>query len=142
MRKAPRQHFMIGRLALECGTSVDTIRYYEREGLLAPPRRARSGYRVYASDAVVRLRFIRQAKTLGFSLEEIGELLALRRDPRSTCTDVRDRARAKIADIERRIVSLDRMKGVLERLERTCPGARPVRECPILAALDSELDAP
>jgi len=127
-----------GRLARECGITVDTVRYYEREGLLAPPRRARSGYRLYGVDALVRLRFIRHAKTLGFSLDEIKELLALRVDRTKTCADVRSRARAKIADIGHRIESLERMKAGLDRLAAACTGTGPTSECPILDALDAE----
>ncbi len=134
--KSPQPLLTIGRLARECGTTVDTLRYYEREGLLAAPRRAPSGYRLYAADALARLRFIREAKRLGFSLDEIKELLALQRNPRSTCGDVRERARAKLVDIERRMASLDRMKGALARLERACPGDGPVTGCPILEALE------
>jgi Zn(II)-responsive transcriptional regulator len=129
---------MIGRLARECGITVDTVRYYEREGLLAPPRRARSGYRLYGTDALVRLRFIRHAKTLGFSLDEIKELLALRVDRTKTCADVRSRAQAKIADIGHRIESLERMKTALDRLAAACTGTGPTSECPILDALHAE----
>ncbi len=129
---------MIGRLARECGVTVDTVRYYEREGLLAPPRRARSGYRLYGADALIRLRFIRHAKTLGFSLDEIRELLALRVDRTKTCADVRSRAQTKLADIGHRIESLERMKTALDRLAAACTGTGPTSECPILDALDAE----
>jgi Cu(I)-responsive transcriptional regulator len=127
----------IGALARECGTSVDTIRYYERERLLPKPQRAPSRFRLYEPTAVARLRFIRQAKALGFSLEEVRELLALRVDRTKTCGDVRVRARAKIGDIEARIDDLARMKAALARLASACAGSGPTSECPILDALEA-----
>jgi Zn(II)-responsive transcriptional regulator len=127
----------IGELARACGTSPDTIRYYERERLLPRPMRAPSRFRLYAADAVARLRFIRQAKSLGFSLGEIRELLALRVDRTKTCGDVRTRARAKIAEIDARIADLARMKAALDRLAATCAGSGPTSECPILDALEA-----
>ena len=127
----------IGQLARACDTSVDTVRYYERERLLPRPQRAPSRYRLYEPPAVARLRFIRQAKGLGFSLEEVRELLALRIDRTKTCADVRLRARAKIIEIEARIDDLARMKAALDRLAATCSGSGPTSECPILDALET-----
>jgi Zn(II)-responsive transcriptional regulator len=127
----------IGELARACGTSPDTIRYYERERLLPRPLRAPSRFRLYDPPAVARLRFIRQAKALGFSLGEIRELLALRVDRTKTCADVRTRARAKMADIDARIDDLARMKAALDRLSASCAGGRPTSECPILDALEA-----
>ena len=127
----------IGQLARACDTSVDTIRYYERERLLPRPQRAPSRYRLYEPPAVARLRFIRQAKGLGFSLGEIRELLALRIDRTKTCADVRLRARTKITEIETRIDDLLRMKAALDRLAATCAGSGPTSECPILDALEA-----
>lgn len=131
----------IGQLARRAGVGVETIRFYEREGLVAAPARRASGYRQYPADVVRRVRFIRHAKDLGFTLREIHELLALRVDPDSTCADVRARARAKIADVEGRIASLERMKAALERLARACRGRGPTSDCPILEELDREEDA-
>jgi MerR family mercuric resistance operon transcriptional regulator len=128
----------IGRLARSAGVGVETVRFYEREGLLAEPQRRESGYRQYPLDTVRRLRFIRQAKDLGFTLREIQELLDLRVAPDSTCADVRERAQAKIADIETRVAALERVKAALERLARRCRGRGPTTECPILEELDSE----
>jgi DNA-binding transcriptional MerR regulator len=127
----------IGELARACDTSPDTIRYYERERLLPRPMRAPSRFRLYEADAVTRLRFIRQAKSLGFSLGEIRELFALRVDRTKTCGDVRLRARTKIAEIDARIDDLARMKAALGRLAATCAGSGPTSECPILDALDA-----
>lgn len=131
----------IGQLAKQAGVGVETIRFYEREGLLAEPkRRPSSRYRQYSPQAVRRVRFIRHAKELGFTLKEIQELLHLRVDPDSTCAEVRRRAQSKVADIEARISSLERMKGALERLAARCRGRGPTKECPILEELDREED--
>lgn len=131
----------IGRLARQAGVGVETIRFYEREGLLTPPKRSPSGYRQYPIEALRRVRFIRHAKVLGFSLKEIQELLELRVNPRSSCTDVRRHAQAKVTDIERRIAALERMKEALARLARSCRGRGPTSACPILEELDREEDA-
>ena len=132
------QALTIGRLAKQAGVGVETIRFYEREGLIAQPGRRPSGYRQYPPDVVRRVRFIRHAKDLGFTLKEIQELLDLRVDPTSTCEDVRKRARGKVADIEERIASLERMKAALVRLGRKCRGKGPTSECPILEELDRD----
>ncbi|MGM0577374.1 MAG: heavy metal-responsive transcriptional regulator [Myxococcota bacterium] len=128
----------IGQVAKRAGVGVETIRFYERKGLVDEPRRGASGYRQYAPDAVRRVRFIRHAKDLGFTLREIRELLELRVDPGSTCADVRRRAADKVADVERRIARLVEMKRALERLSEACRGEGPTSECPILEALDGE----
>lgn len=128
----------IGRVARSAGLAIDTVRYYEREGLLEKPARTASGYRHYTTDAVARLRFILQAKDLGFSLSEIKELLALRVAPGSSCADVRARAEHKIAEVDRRIASLERMRGALVKLASACSGKGPVAQCPILEALERE----
>jgi MerR family copper efflux transcriptional regulator len=128
----------IGRIARAAGASVETIRFYEREGLLEHPARSASGYRNYPPAAVVRLRFIRQAKELGFSLNEIRELLALRVVPGKSCSNVRARTERKIADIDQRIAALKRMKTALAKLATACSGRGPTSKCPILDALESE----
>ena len=128
----------IGQLAKHAGVGVETIRFYEREGLLSQPERRSSGYRQYSPEAVRRVRFIRHAKELGFTLKEIQELLELRVDPHSSCADVRRRAGDKIADIEGRIASLERMREALESLARKCRGRGPTSDCPILEELDRE----
>jgi MerR family mercuric resistance operon transcriptional regulator len=128
----------IGKVARGAGLAIDTVRYYEREGLLNKPARTPSGYRHYAPDAVARLRFIRQAKDLGFSLSEIKELLALRVAPGKSCADVRARAEAKIADVEQRITQLNRMKRALAKLANACSGHGPTSECPILETLEGQ----
>ena len=126
----------IGKVARSAGLAIDTVRYYEREGLLEKPARTASGYRHYTTDAIARLRFIRQAKELGFSLHEIKELLSLRVTPGKSCADVKARAEAKIANVEQRIAQLSRMKRALEKLAAACAGRGPTSECPILEALE------
>lgn len=127
----------IGKVARGAGLAIDTVRYYEREGLLAKPARTAAGYRQYSRDAVLRLRFIRQAKDLGFTLSEIRELLALRVAPGKSCSDVRVRAHAKIAEVEQRIENLTRVKRALVKLAASCSGRGPTSECPILEALEA-----
>lgn len=126
----------IGAVARRAGVGIETVRFYEREGLLAPPDRSESGYRHYTGDVVGRLRFIRRAKGLGFTLKEIRELLALRIDDTATRADVRQRAQAKVADIEAKIRDLQQMKEALLKLTATCRGHGPASACPILAALN------
>lgn len=126
----------IGKLARDSSTGIETIRYYEREGLLEKPARTEAGYRQYSPEVVSRLRFIRHAKELGFSLKEISELLSLKLNPRSTCAHVKRRAEKKIHDIEFRIASLRRMRRVLRELHTACPGSGPTSDCPILEALE------
>ena len=126
----------IGRVARSAGLAIDTVRYYEREGLLEKPARTASGYRHYRPDVVARLRFIRQAKELGFSLREIKELLSLRVQPDTTCADIRKRASRKIATVDRKIEDLQRIKNALAKLASACKGKGPTSECPILEALD------
>jgi MerR family mercuric resistance operon transcriptional regulator len=131
----------IGQLARAGGVGVETIRFYEREGLIAEPPRLRSGYRQYPPSAVRRVRFIRRAKAVGFTLSEIQDLLALRVNADKSCAYVRDLARAKRLDIKRRIAELQHMGAALARLCRACRGRGPTSECPLLDALDQEADA-
>src|SRR5437763_339333 len=107
----------IGRLAKQVGVNLETVRFYERRGLLPKPPRTASGYRLFPADAARRLRFIRRAQELGFSLTEIGELLSLRVS-RRTSASIRTRAEAKIADIEAKIRSLGSMRKALQKLTR------------------------
>lgn len=131
----------IGKVAKKAGVNLETIRYYERQGLISKPSRRQSeggflGYRHYPAETVKRIQFIRHAKELGFSLKEIAELLSLRIEQGVTCGDVRKRAEAKIADIDGRIKTLQRMKKALANLAKECKGKGPVSECPILEALE------
>ncbi len=127
----------IGKIARDAGVGVETVRFYEREGLLEHPTRLGSGYRVYEPDAVDRLRFIKQAQRLGFTLREIKELFALKLDPAATRSQIRERAEAKIADIDQRIGELKRMKKALAPLILACDGKGTLEGCPILDAIES-----
>ncbi|MEX1081695.1 MAG: MerR family DNA-binding protein [Halofilum sp. (in: g-proteobacteria)] len=127
----------IGRLAKATEVGVETIRYYEREGLLEPPDRTASGYRLYPPKAVERLGFIRRAKALGFSLAEIRELLGLA-DPRGDRAKVKALTEHKLAEIDQRIEELRRMRQALAGLDRQCSGHGPVEGCPIIEALTQE----
>lgn len=132
------EHLTIGELAKRSRVNLQTIRYYERQGLLAKPPRSVSGYRVFSADSVRQIRFIKQAQKLGFSLKEVKELLALQNDSHSTGAEVRKRALAKIADIEEKMKTLRGMKKVLVRLTATCSGETSIGECPILERLSLE----
>jgi len=129
----------VGRVAKEAGIGIETIRFYEREGLLEQPRRDESsGYRHFEPEVIVRLRFIMRAKELGFTLPEIRDLLHLRVDAKTTCEDVRQRAEAKVSDITRRIDDLTRIKAALEAITAVCAVTVPGGPCPILEALDRD----
>lgn len=127
----------IGDVAERAGVNLQTIRYYEREGLLPEPPRLASGYRVFPESAVRRVRFIKRAQELGFSLAEISELLAIQLDPTKECSDVQRLARSKVLDIEEKIRTLKSMRRVLTSLAEACPGCGPSSECPILESIDS-----
>ena len=128
----------IGHLAKQAGVNLETVRFYERRGLLLRPPRSASGYRLFPADAARRLRFIRRAQELGFSLGEIRELLSLRVSRGTTSADIRKRAEAKVADIEARIKSLESMQKTLRKLTKICDGCVPLGECPILESLDKD----
>lgn len=128
----------IGDVAERGGVNLQTIRYYEREGLLPQAPRLPSGYRMFPESAVRRVRFIKRAQELGFSLAEIRELLSLRENADAGAQDMRERARAKVADIEEKIRTLRAMKNALNALAERCPGCGPLSECPILDALDAK----
>lgn len=126
----------IGQVAHRSGVGIETVRFYEREGLLVKPKRTVSGYRQFDEGVVARLLFIQRAKELGFTLNEIKELLSLRVDSDTSCDDVKARAEVKIADIEDKIRTLQRMKKALVRLTQECCEKGGGSECPILDALD------
>ena len=130
--------FTIGALAKRVGVAIDTIRFYEREGLLPEPQRRPSGYRHYDEGAVAQLRFIRRAKHLGFTLEEIRDLLSLSRDRRKGVRAVKQRAKRRLAAIQARICELQRVHDGLAQLVDACPGHGSPEQCPILLALCGE----
>ncbi|WP_149193470.1 heavy metal-responsive transcriptional regulator [Luteimonas suaedae] len=128
----------IGELARRAEVGIDTLRYYEREGLLSPPRRLASGYRSYGEDDVARLHFIRRAKTLGFTLAEIRELLALSGRREDDMAGMKAAAADKLVDVETRLAELDRIRDGLKALLASCPGHGALAQCPILHALDED----
>lgn len=128
----------IGAVAKQSGFSIDTIRFYERQGLLPEPARKPSGYRCYQPDILVRLRFIQRAKELGFSLEEITQLLALSEDNHQGVKGVRERAQQQVDHISQKITELTRMRDSLAQLVDACPGHGKPSACPILRALTDE----
>ena len=126
----------IGQLAKRSGVPIDTVRHYERVGLLKPAVRLASGYRRYGEAEQKRLRFIRRGKALGFTLEEIQELLSL--SAGRNVARVRQAANARLADVERRIAELARVRDSLRSLVAACPGHGRFEDCPILNALSQE----
>lgn len=128
----------IGALAKHAGVGVETVRFYERRGLVRRPARPGSGYRAYPEETVGRLRFIRNAQALGFTLQEIKEMLALRVTAGTSCAAVRSRAAAKAADVKRRLAQMERLRAALDKLVAACPGRGALASCTILEALDSQ----
>lgn len=125
----------IGQLAQHAGVAIDTVRYYERQGLLPPPQRRASGYRQYEQQDISRLRFIRRAKDLGFSLQEIQDLLRLSGDQDADRAEVRVLAQHRLADIERRMRELEAMRATLATLVGRCSGQGSLDGCPIIESL-------
>ncbi len=129
--------FTIGKLASLSGVSNDALRYYEREGLLAPAGKSPAGFRLYDQDAARRIRFIKQAQECGFTLAEIRELLVLRTRDRACCGDVRTRTIEKKLQIEKKIRAMSAMSKALDQLIADCADeAQPVKACTIIAALE------
>lgn len=118
--------------------NLETIRYYERRGLLPKPARTAAGYRQFPPESARRLRFIKRAQELGFSLDEIGDLLTLGAAPRQNRSTIRVRAKAKIEDIDRKIAALHAMRRTLDDLVNRCERCGPSIDCPIVASLDQE----
>ena len=126
----------IGKAATKAGVGVETIRFYERKGLIEqPPKPLDTGFRVYPEETVQRVRFIRQAQEIGFSLREITELLSLRADPSADCSDVREQATMKLEEVNRKINQLEEIRGALEDLIASCPGRGALRACSIMESL-------
>ena len=132
----------IGEVAKRARVHVETLRYYERRGLLVKPLRSQSNYRQYADDTVRRVRFIKAAQALGFSLKEIQELLSLQAAPEARCVDIRTRTATKLTDIDAKINLLSAMKHALSKLVEECSTDGPLTDCPILAALENQEDKP
>ncbi len=130
--------FTIGKVARLTAVGIETIRFYEREGLIPEPPRRESGYRQYPPATIDRVRFIKRAKDLGFTLAEIKELLSLSVGPKTTCADVKRKADEKIKEVDAKISDLKRIRKALNRLTDQCRGKGPVSECPILENLESK----
>jgi MerR family copper efflux transcriptional regulator len=126
----------IGALAKRAGVGIDTVRYYERSGLLAPQARLSSGYRRYSELELARLRFIRRAQALGFTLKEVRELLSL--SAQRDVARVKRSAQAKLTDVGRRIAELEKVRAALANLIAACPGHGRAADCPILKALGGD----
>lgn len=135
-----RKGFTRGALAARTGCNIETIRYYERVGLLPPPPRSAGGHRLYGPDLVKRLNFVRRSRDLGFTLEEIRGLLGLVDGGTYTCAQVERLARDHVSEIRRKIADLRRLQKVLETMAAQCSGGA-VPDCPIVDAL-FDLDGP
>ena len=128
----------ISKAAKQAGTGIETVRFYERRGLITqPPKPVAGGFRDYPPETVSRLRFIREAQDLGFSLDEIAELLSLRADPKANCAQVQRRAEAKLAEVRRKIERLQDIGTALDRLIAACPGKGALGACSIIESLES-----
>jgi len=128
--------FTIGRLAKRANVGIDTVRFYERRGLLPEPARSPSGYRLYQTDSIDRIRFIRRAKELGFTLDEI-ELLLKLQDQGGRKNEVRDLTRNKISQIDANIRDLQKIRSALQGLSDRCNGTGNIDSCPIIAAMST-----
>jgi len=128
----------IGQLAGQTGVTVETVRFYEKQGLIAAPTRSAGGYRQYPPETVQRLRFIQNAKDVGFTLRDIGELLAMREEPGTTCQDIQARASDKLVEVEQKLRELTRIRNALSRLVTKCRAQAVQGECPILTEFDNE----
>jgi len=127
----------IGSLARQTGVGVEAIRFYERKGLIEqPPKPNGGGFRAYPQEVAQRIRFIRQAQELGFSLRETSELLSLRATATGDCGDVRERASTKLTEVNQKIEQLGRIKSALEQVIDACPGQGSLRSCSIMDVLE------
>lgn len=128
----------IGQVAKRTGITVEAVRYYEKQGLIDAPARSVSGYRQYPENTVKRVKFIQHAKEVGFTLNDIGELLALRREPGTSCTDIKLRASQKIEEVDRKINDLTQIRDALGRMILKCSGHGALSQCPILEELEMD----
>ena len=127
----------IGGLAKETSVGIETIRYYERRKLIEPVERKQSGYRIYNATSAKKIRFIKNAQQLGFTLEEIGELMKLKVSASGRCGAVKKRAESKLEEIDKKIAALNSMKKVLKGLVSHCREELPTDDCPILASMET-----
>lgn len=129
---------LIGEVAKKSGIGIEAVRFYERSGLIPTPKRSPSGYRRYSESVIKQIQFILRAKQLGFSLNEIGELITLKNAPDSTCQNIRKTAQAKVADIQHKIDALEKIKALLTPLIDQCQSASSIDDCPILKIPDEK----
>lgn len=133
----------ISKAAHAAGVGVETVRFYERKGLIEQPQKRPGGViRTYPPETIQRIRFIRQAQALGFSLREIDELLSLRADPGADASEVRARATAKLEDVKDRIDRLQRIRRALEVVISACPGQGELGRCSIMEVLERHSATP
>jgi MerR family mercuric resistance operon transcriptional regulator len=128
--------FTIGELAQKCDINLETLRYYERVGIMLPPPRSQSGHREYPASSADRLVFIRRAQSLGFTLTEIKELLELRRNEDEHCADVVHSIDAKLQEVEKKIADLRSIRRALTTMKDLCQGDCLIGDCPILENLE------
>lgn len=127
-----------GKLAKRSGVNIETLRYYEKRNLIDPPRRSEAGYRLYTPADILRIRFIKNAQKLGFTLKEIRELLKLRIKINTSCDSVLKKAEHKRAEIMVKIKDLQSMKRALDQLIHKCEESIPTEDCPILESFESD----
>ncbi len=132
MRKTTKARLTIGRVAKLSDVGVETIRYYEREGILEQPKRSTGTFREYPEDTIRRLHFIKRTQELGFSLAEVTELLSLRVKGRSTCAAIKERAQSKIRQVDNKIADLKRIRAALAKVKDKCEKQAPTDTCPVL----------
>lgn len=128
--------YKIGKTAELAGVNKETVRYYEKRGLIPEPDRRRSGYRIFTKQHITRIKFIKRAQGLGFTLSEIGELLDLKMDENTTCSEIKRKAEDKYKDVVHKIEDLIKIKNRLLHLIDSCSGEGPTGDCPILEALE------
>ncbi len=126
----------IGELAKGSGASITAIRYYEKNQLVIPDSRTKAGYRLYTKDTIVKLRFIKNAQQLGFTLDEIAELTQLQNNSSATCKQIKARAYKKLQSVEQKIQALMKIKTALSSLYQHCDSKKAINGCPILEALN------
>lgn len=136
MKTAVQRSLKIGEVSKLSGVSIDTIRFYEKERLITPPGRRESGYREFGADTVERLRFICRAKELGFSLQEISDLLGMKERSSNQCKDVRRHADRKVAEIDQKIKDLQKMKRAIRKIAEHCGDGVSITACPIVQSLE------
>lgn len=132
------KNLTIGKIAKASGVNIDTIRYYERRDLIKPAQRSPSGYRLYSADSIRRVRFIKRAQGLGFTLTEIAQLLAFGTSPEATARDVLEMTEAKIREEQAKIEHLHQIQTALMKVAQDCPGEGPVKDCPIFRYFEAD----